>query len=120
MVCLLVERFFMWLQLVFFFLAEDGIRDGHVTGVQTCALPISTAAPNRPPAAAAASQRSSISIVVLSVGAHRWHDKESGLGWPDSIGIDKDTQVRLSRRVRRTSVSRYTGSSTRPPITTRA
>src|SRR5207253_6752499 len=26
-----------------FFQAEDGIRDGHVTGVQTCALPISTA-----------------------------------------------------------------------------
>src|SRR5690625_48401 len=25
----------------FFFPAEDGIRDGHVTGVQTCALPIS-------------------------------------------------------------------------------
>src|SRR5689334_21077316 len=29
------ERFF-----VFFFQAEDGIRDGTVTGVQTCALPI--------------------------------------------------------------------------------
>src|SRR5690625_5743057 len=26
--------------MVFFFQAEDGIRDGHVTGVQTCALPI--------------------------------------------------------------------------------
>src|SRR5207253_4389154 len=26
-----------------FFQAEDGIRDGHVTGVQTCALPISDA-----------------------------------------------------------------------------
>src|SRR5690625_8049654 len=26
---------------IFFFQAEDGIRDGHVTGVQTCALPIS-------------------------------------------------------------------------------
>src|SRR5439155_17610281 len=26
--------------LLFFFQAEDGIRDGHVTGVQTCALPI--------------------------------------------------------------------------------
>src|SRR5690625_5992044 len=26
---------------VFFFPAETGIRDGHVTGVQTCALPIS-------------------------------------------------------------------------------
>src|SRR5690606_40799884 len=30
----------------FFFQAEDGIRDFHVTGVQTCALPIST--PIRP------------------------------------------------------------------------
>src|SRR5690625_6469615 len=29
------------LLFVFFFQAEDGIRDGHVTGVQTCALPIS-------------------------------------------------------------------------------
>src|SRR5207253_7866253 len=28
----------------FFFQAEDGIRDGHVTGVQTCALPIWDAA----------------------------------------------------------------------------
>src|SRR5689334_2214434 len=28
---------------VFFFQAEDGIRDGTVTGVQTCALPILTA-----------------------------------------------------------------------------
>src|SRR5690348_18203449 len=28
----------------FFFQAEDGIRDGRVTGVQTCALPISWAA----------------------------------------------------------------------------
>src|SRR5204863_5210035 len=27
----------------FFFQAEDGIRDLYVTGVQTCALPISTA-----------------------------------------------------------------------------
>src|SRR6266487_6491275 len=27
--------------VVFFFQAEDGIRDGRVTGVQTCALPIS-------------------------------------------------------------------------------
>src|SRR5690606_40959637 len=26
--------------VVFFFQAEDGIRDFHVTGVQTCALPI--------------------------------------------------------------------------------
>src|SRR4051794_41945830 len=30
--------------LFFFFQAEDGIRDGRVTGVQTCALPIYTTA----------------------------------------------------------------------------
>src|SRR5690625_6854166 len=30
----------MYHRLFFFFQAEDGIRDGHVTGVQTCALPI--------------------------------------------------------------------------------
>src|SRR5690606_1063962 len=32
----------------FFFQAEDGIRVFHVTGVQTCALPISAAAHIRP------------------------------------------------------------------------
>src|SRR5438876_7083477 len=31
----------MSVKVVFFFQAEDGIRDGRVTGVQTCALPIS-------------------------------------------------------------------------------
>src|SRR5690606_40999932 len=31
----------------FFFQAEDGIRDFHVTGVQTCALPISLGAARR-------------------------------------------------------------------------
>src|SRR6266700_6581803 len=31
----------MCLFFFFFFQAEDGIRDFHVTGVQTCALPIS-------------------------------------------------------------------------------
>src|SRR5260370_16030930 len=33
----------------FFFQAEDGIRDSSVTGVQTCALPISTRACRSPP-----------------------------------------------------------------------
>src|SRR5690606_41537573 len=32
--CLMLRLF------IFFFQAEDGIRDFHVTGVQTCALPI--------------------------------------------------------------------------------
>src|SRR5690606_39414784 len=34
--CLLCDACFFF----FFFQAEDGIRDFHVTGVQTCALPI--------------------------------------------------------------------------------
>src|SRR5699024_12020056 len=34
--------FFANVVCVFFFQAEDGIRDRNVTGVQTCALPIST------------------------------------------------------------------------------
>src|SRR5690606_40174632 len=37
--------------LFFFFQAEDGIRDFHVTGVQTCALPI---------------------LVILSTNARSW------------------------------------------------
>src|SRR6266568_1003287 len=44
----------MW--VFFFFQAEDGIRDGTVTGVQTCALPICPGPPA--PAAAAPGPRS--------------------------------------------------------------
>src|SRR2546430_3137270 len=38
---LTLPRLFQYVVLVFFFQAEDGIRDLTVTGVQTCALPIS-------------------------------------------------------------------------------
>src|SRR5262249_58448182 len=36
-----VEYTLLGVSVVFFFQAEDGIRDWSVTGVQTCALPIS-------------------------------------------------------------------------------
>src|SRR5699024_11674449 len=39
--------------IIFFFQAEDGIRDRNVTGVQTCALPISLARPQAAASAAA-------------------------------------------------------------------
>src|SRR5690606_40560343 len=44
----------------FFFQAEDGIRDFHVTGVQTCALPISliTRVAGRPPTVPASAAHS--------------------------------------------------------------
>src|SRR5699024_11462194 len=38
----------VFMSYYFFFQAEDGIRDRNVTGVQTCALPISPTSP-RPP-----------------------------------------------------------------------
>src|SRR6266498_5064348 len=41
---LLGKIYFLQLFGVFFFQAEDGIRDADVTGVQTCALPISSLA----------------------------------------------------------------------------
>src|SRR5437660_5632144 len=42
--CLFLSPFSRCAFFFFFFQAEDGIRDGHVTGVQTCALPIWNAA----------------------------------------------------------------------------
>src|SRR3712207_7147012 len=37
----MVQVYIWWCYFFFFFQAEDGIRDIGVTGVQTCALPIS-------------------------------------------------------------------------------
>src|SRR5690606_12844628 len=38
--CVAKSLISMFVMICFFFQAEDGIRDFHVTGVQTCALPI--------------------------------------------------------------------------------
>src|SRR2546425_7838294 len=53
----------------FFFQAEDGIRDKLVTGVQTCALPISATIPPSRGAAGAASGRSGAVTAELSLQA---------------------------------------------------
>src|SRR2546425_8238633 len=45
MMLILLKSFSVSFFFFFFFQAEDGIRDKLVTGVQTCALPISAAAP---------------------------------------------------------------------------
>src|SRR2546422_3415180 len=48
--CLVLLLYFFYcvfLYFFFFFQAEDGIRDVAVTGVQTCALPISIGADSR-------------------------------------------------------------------------
>src|SRR5256885_5734410 len=50
MIVSLTEIRYEWMVLLFFFFfqAEDGIRDYKVTGVQTCALPISGRLRSRP------------------------------------------------------------------------
>src|SRR5438309_7806726 len=53
----------------FFFQAEDGIRDGTVTGVQTCALPISGVPLGAPmPAQALVSNPGTVSPIVGTSG----------------------------------------------------
>src|SRR2546429_6835691 len=82
--------------IVFFFQAEDGIRDVAVTGVQTCALPISSAcwtartATSRAPrsclaftATPSAGRSKSTSSIPTATGAVRadssryWQDRKS-------------------------------------------
>src|SRR5438876_6563986 len=50
----------------FFFQAEDGIRDGRVTGVQTCALPILTALTPVAPASTGATTRATLTPPACS------------------------------------------------------
>src|SRR5205807_4436535 len=53
----------------FFFQAEDGIRDYKVTGVQTCALPISQfTLPSAPVANLARGQVRSLQVLLASEG----------------------------------------------------
>src|SRR5207249_12283810 len=49
---------FTCMEICFFFQAEDGIRDRNVTGVQTCALPISRLRPGRGAPGSAPTDRS--------------------------------------------------------------
>src|SRR6266508_6738060 len=74
---------------IFFFQAEDGIRDGHVTGVQTCALPICRA--TRPSGACAAPSRRG-----RDVPAAEWR---GGVAFPPGAGtrMKCEAQPKASR-----------------------
>src|SRR5690554_6965441 len=58
-------------RFVFFFQAEDGIRDADVTGVQTCALPILLLAPEF--------------FQPLRTLAQHYHDRAAALGAADGL-----------------------------------
>src|SRR2546429_3559998 len=75
-----------WMFFFFFFQAEDGIRDVAVTGVQTCALPISELGINP--------QR----IGVYGVSEGGYLSAMLGLSGPDA-GFDKGQYLDQSSRV---------------------
>src|SRR2546429_4117602 len=76
-------------QRVFFFQAEDGIRDVAVTGVQTCALPISMGV------AAQILQH----IFGTTKGTFQVHHPVLSVEWPqpggEDLGLRKKLQVSL-------------------------
>src|SRR5260370_42518958 len=70
----------------FFFQAEDGIRDSSVTGVQTCALPISYCPPCRvemPLLASRVGAQASVQLVLIDEG----DNAESARGFLSSVGV---------------------------------
>src|SRR5437762_12672988 len=96
-------------QLVFFFQAEDGIRDTSVTGVQTCALPISCRVPSRnvvysrakmaPPVRRLAS----FPLLARPRSRRRWHNQRNQD--PQSLArfLCADLQTSRLERCRRAS-----------------
>src|SRR5436309_6051651 len=80
MICSLarvVHRMLNGSYFFFFFQAEDGIRDFHVTGVQTCALPISRRRRRRSPGSRAGREWPS---VRSSAGRGRGSGRGRGRG----------------------------------------
>src|SRR5207253_8026680 len=71
----------------FFFQAEDGIRDGHVTGVQTCALPISPA--SRAARSSAAPVRARLANLSLRPAANNFLVRSSGRSHPRELSLSR-------------------------------
>src|SRR5699024_11288220 len=69
--------------VLFFFQAEDGIRDRNVTGVQTCALPISFAVPLSVTIVLALI---AASVLFLGIRVRRWVQKGEEF---DAIGATR-------------------------------
>src|SRR5690606_7940690 len=98
-----LSAWFMCCTVFFFFQAEDGIRDFHVTGVQTCALPISIGCRGRleprrrlPPVEAAGQIRQP--IAGISVVRRRAVGQQRGRAGDPPGGHDSQEQLRQSKR----------------------
>src|SRR2546430_6987762 len=81
------------LRCVFFFQAEDGIRDLTVTGVQTCALPISTHTKNMANSAAMRYERRTRLPAALRYAAYASPTSVSSRYAEPSARVDGDTTL---------------------------
>src|SRR6267143_6353536 len=86
-----------YLCIVFFFQAEDGIRDGTVTGVQTCALPISWFA-GRLAEMVSAEGAAMAADVVVPVPLHRERERERGYNQPALLSNPLARSLRLPHK----------------------
>src|SRR5690348_18236212 len=83
----------------FFFQAEDGIRDGRVTGVQTCALPISRR-PIRSAGAAARSSPGSPSNPSRRTGGHSTRSPTANAVAARLVAYDRSEERRVGKECR--------------------
>src|SRR5262249_59402709 len=100
-------RWCLWcLCVVFFFQAEDGIRDWSVTGVQTCALPIWRAPQDDRAArvgdgaevfAGDADDRVVVAVAVEVAGGQRLAEAVTGLGRSEERRVGKEWRARWWR-----------------------
>src|SRR5260370_23131730 len=83
-------------EYIFFFQAEDGIRDSSVTGVQTCALPISygTTSANRYPAARRRTVRPDDRLLIAGAVQFAIY-REPGDGNLQHNGVHIETSYRV-------------------------
>src|SRR5207249_7624160 len=98
----------------FFFQAEDGIRDRNVTGVQTCALPISRVRSIEVHSQAAdravPGRRTALALVGVDKSElARGHVVVTGAGWRATTMLDAAVELLRSeeRRVGKESRSRW-------------
>src|SRR5207237_3589148 len=85
--------------LYFFFQAEDGIRDSSVTGVQTCALPISTLKA-KAKASAARSRCSFLEFIAYEPDTHCRRRDASSAGTSVQLRSRRSEERRVGKECR--------------------
>src|SRR5256885_6944991 len=82
----------------FFFQAEDGIRDYKVTGVQTCALPISAETHRKAQHLHVAQARGEVVSILVDHDQHAERDDECDDGLQESHAARAITSARSEER----------------------